>query len=141
MDISSEETTENLTLFFNLQDFALQDVIQNSKVHFNPIGIVCDEGCTNHTALHKVYGPDIKNRAVTCIFHFEQCKNRYADSLAKCVNATRKQTERFHSSSTWPNSLSKPKHWQNMKKIHKKLKKFTQKKNHRKAVLEHWLDW
>ena len=46
---------------------------------------MCDEGGANHTALNAVFGPTVKNRTITCLFHFEQCKNRYANALAKAA--------------------------------------------------------
>ena len=70
-----------------------------------------DEGGANHTALQAVYGPTIKERTITCLFHFNQCKNRYANSLANAAKDGRMGEGKWrkNASKHWLINLWKPK--------------------------------
>ena len=136
MDISSNETTESMVLFFEMLNSALKEATGNS---FNPVGFVCDEGGANHKALEVVYGNGVKERTITCLFHFEQCKNRYANALAKAVAKGEEEREVKQFKKLAKDLVSV----QTIVKYdiaYTRLTEFISKKSYRKNILQHWLE-
>ena len=75
-----KESTKNLVLFWKTLNEMLSEVKGDPSYKFNPAGWVCDEHGANWNSIKEVFGDTAQ--AVSCEFHFKQCRRRQAQKIA-----------------------------------------------------------
>ena len=81
MECASEDT-ENITIF--LQNFLdiLHKVKNDPNYVWKPIMIMADENGTNKRAVGNVLGEDMRQRTISCQWHFLRC----AQKILHCID-------------------------------------------------------
>ena len=131
MEVGSEDS-ESVQKFWFLFNKVLADYKGDAGYKFNPTGWCADEAGSNWEGLFRVFG-DVRDRIVSCVFHFRQSVNRFSTKLA-----TTKEQEKFKLLSIeLQEAATQTKYFE----IYEKLMRFIKKKNYREQLLLHWLEW
>ena len=131
MEVNVEDS-EAIQIFWTLFNEVIAEYKGDPSYKFNPLGWCADEAGSNWEGLFRVFG-DVRNRIVSCVFHYRQSVNRFSLKLP-----TTKEQEKFKLLSL---ELQEAATEVKYSEIHEKLTRFIKKKKHREQLLLNWFEW
>ena len=131
MEVNVEDS-EAIQIFWTLFNEVIAQYKGDPSYKFNPLGWCADEAGSNWEGLFRVFG-DVRNRIVSCVFHYGQSVNRFSLKLP----ATKEQEKFKLLSLELQEAATEVKYCE----IHEKLTRFIKKKKNREQLLLNWFEW